>query len=64
LGYDQFYVIKYCLEVAKNPDLDFNLDINFYKRLFVEATICLNNRTSYLGDGDLLYMLNELEEIL
>jgi glycosyltransferase involved in cell wall biosynthesis len=63
LGYDQFYVIKYCLEVAKNPDLDFNLDINFYKRLFVEATICLNNRTSYLGDGDLLYMLNELEEI-
>lgn len=61
LGYDQFYVIKYCLEVAKQSDLI--IDSDFYERLFVEASIYLNNRTSYLDDADILYMFSELEPI-
>lgn len=61
LGYDQFYVTKYCLNAAKQSNLI--IDGDFYKRLFVEASIFLNNRTSYLDDADILYMFNELEPI-
>lgn len=61
LGYDQFYVTRYCLEVARYSNLI--VDSDFYKRLFLEASIFLNNRTSYLDDVDILYMFNELEPI-
>lgn len=61
LGYDQFYVIKYCFETAKQANL--TIDGCFYKRLFLEATIFLNNRTSYLKDADIMYIFNELEPI-
>lgn len=61
LGYDQFYVTKYCLNAAKQSNLI--IDGDFYKRLFVEASIFLNNRTSYLDDADILYMFNKLEPI-
>ncbi|MEQ1447223.1 glycosyltransferase family 2 protein [Acinetobacter schindleri] len=61
LGYDQFDVTKYCLNAAKQSNLI--IDGDFYKRLFVEASIFLNNRTSYLDDADILYMFNKLEPI-
>lgn len=61
LGYDQFYVTKYCLNAAKQSNLI--IDGDFYKRLFVEASIFLNNRTFYLDDADILYMFNELDTI-
>ncbi|MGD4244741.1 hypothetical protein QT682_22555, partial [Xanthomonas citri pv. citri] len=46
LGYDQLYVIKYCYEMAKQNHL--KMDNEFYKRLFLEASVFLNNRTGYL----------------
>lgn len=61
LGYDQLYVIKYCYEMAKQNHL--KMDNEFYKRLFLEATVFLNNRTYYLNDSDILYMFQELEKI-
>ena len=61
LGYDQFYVTKYCLKAAKQSNLI--IDGDFYKRLFVEASTFLNNRTFYLDEADILYMFNELDTI-
>lgn len=61
LGYDQLYVIKYCYEIAKQNHL--KMDNEFYKRLFLEVTVFLNNRTYYLNDSDILYMFQELEKI-
>lgn len=61
LGYDQLYVIKYCLEMAKKNHL--KMDNDFYKRLFLEASVFLNNRTGYLSDSDLSYIFNELEPV-
>jgi len=61
LGYDQFYIIKYCLKAARQSNLI--VDGDFYKRLFVEASTFLNNRTFYLDDADVLYMFNELDTI-
>jgi hypothetical protein len=61
LGYDQFYVTKYCLKAAKQSNLI--IDSDFYKRLFVEASTFLNNRTFYLDEADILYMFNELDTI-
>lgn len=61
LGYDQLYVIKYCYEMAKQNHL--KMDNEFYKRLFLEASVFLNNRTGYLNDSDLDYMFTQLELI-
>lgn len=61
LGYDQLYVIRYCLEMAKKNHL--KMDNDFYKRLFLEASVFLNNRTGYLSDSDLSYIFNELEPV-
>lgn len=61
LGYDQLYIIQYSLEIAKKVNL--NMDSKFYKRLFLEASVFLNNRTGYLNDSDLDYMFTQLELI-
>lgn len=61
LGYDQFYIVQYCLKLAEQENL--TDDTHFYRRLFVEASIYLNSRTSYLPEADLLYMFKQLESI-
>jgi len=61
LGYDHFYMIFYCLRLAK--ELGLTLNNSFYKRLFVEASNFLNIRTFYLPDSDIYFMFEELNKV-
>lgn len=61
LGYDHFYMIFYCLHLAKK--LGLTLNNSFYKRLFVESSNFLNIRTFYLPDSDICFMFEELNKV-
>lgn len=62
LGYDQFYMITYCLNELKRLDIKMNDYI--YKMIFLEANIFLKGRTSYLPESDIRYMFLDIVKII
>lgn len=62
LGYDQFYMLQYCLDEIKR--LNIIITPYVYIMFFLDCSIYLNNRTKYLPESDIRYMLSHVIKIL
>lgn len=61
-GCDQFYIIDHCVEEFLR--LGFKPDVIFYKQILREAGPKLKNRTYYMDQCDIRYMLRKISKTL